>query len=59
MTNAFVRIQRDGKWQPVEIDQLTNGELDRLAQEQPQRGWVWAKFLAKWIRDEALVRPRS
>ncbi len=51
MTGAHVRIERDGKWQPIEIDQLTDQELERLAEEQPERGWVWATYLAKWIRD--------
>lgn len=50
MTGAYIRVQRDGKWENVEIDQLTDGELDGLADEQPDRGWMWAKFLAQWIR---------
>lgn len=51
MTGACVRVERDGKWESIEVDQLTDGELDALCDQQPERGWVWAKFLAKWIRD--------
>ena len=51
MTGAFIRIERGGKWQNIEIDQMTNAELDILATGQPGRGWKWAIFLAKWIRD--------
>jgi len=52
MTGAYLRIKRDGKWGNIEIDQLKDSELDQLALDQgEQRGWVWAKFLAKWIRD--------
>ena len=53
MTGTYVRIERDGKWQSIEIDQLTDAELDTFAaaNHQLERGWTWAKFLAKWIRD--------
>ncbi len=51
MTRAFVRFERQGKFENVEIDQLTDEELDQLAVLDPDRGWAWAKFLAAWIRD--------
>lgn len=52
MTGAWVRIQRGDKWMNVEIDQLTDAELDMFAEQQGiERGWVWAKSLAKYIRD--------
>ena len=50
-TGAFIRIKRDGKWQAIDIVQLTNVELDRFAESVPEAGWRWAKFLAQWIRD--------
>lgn len=51
MTGAYVRILRDG-WESIEVDQLTDAELEEFAKQQGEaRGWVWAKFLAKWIRD--------
>ena len=54
MTGAYLRIKRDGKWGNVEVDQLTDEELENLAEQQPERGWTWARFLAKWIRDNVL-----
>ena len=51
MTGAYLRVKRDGSWTNVEVDQLTNDELDKLELDQPERGWLWAKYLAKWIRD--------
>ena len=51
VTRAFVRIERGGKWQNVEIDQFTDDELESYSKEYPDAGWKWAKSLAKWIRD--------
>ncbi len=50
-TGAYVRIERDGQICNVEIDQLTDMELDVFAWNNENDGWRWAKFLAKWIRD--------
>jgi hypothetical protein len=55
MTEAYVRVQRNDEWLSIEIDQLTNEELDALAEAQPKDGWKWAKFLAGWIRDNTFV----
>jgi len=55
MTGAYVRIQRDGKWENIEFDQLTDEEMEGFAQSQSGfDGWRWAKFLAKWIRDNII-----
>jgi len=51
MTGAYVRVTRDAKWDNIEFDQLTDDEMDCFANESPEDGWKWAKFLAKWIRD--------
>ncbi len=51
MTGFYIRVQRDGKWQAVEIDCLTEAELDAFAASQPDRGWFWVRGLLKWIRD--------
>jgi len=59
MTGAFIRIKRDGKWTEVEIDKMTNDELDQFASEYPERGWMWAKFLAKYIRDFVKTDSRN
>ena len=59
MTGAYVRIARDNEWQNIEIDQLTDQELEDLAGNRPDMGWEWAKFLAKWIRDNIDDAPRD
>lgn len=51
MTGAYVRIKRDDEFQSIEFDQLTDEEIFSFAEEMPNDGWKWAKFLAKWIRD--------
>lgn len=52
MTGAYLRTKRGERWINVEVDQLTDAELNELeTHEGPEQGWVWAKFLAKWIRE--------
>jgi hypothetical protein len=51
MTNAPVRVQRNGEWENIDIDQLTDAELDAFAAGCEPMGWRWAKFLAKWSRE--------
>ena len=51
-TGYFVRAKRDGKWQSLDIVELTDDELDAFERCQaPDKGWQWAKALAGWIRD--------
>jgi hypothetical protein len=58
MTGALVRIQRAGRWQSIEIDQLTDAELHAFAESQPPgSGWNWTILLAKWIRDHVKEEP--
>jgi len=60
ITGAYIRIERDGRWMNVEINTLTDAELDQFAERQgPDRGWIWAKFLAKWIRDHVVDQPEE
>lgn len=49
MTGYYVRIERAGKWGNVEIDRLTDEELEQFMT--PENGRTWAIALAKWIRD--------
>jgi hypothetical protein len=55
MTGAYLTVRRDGRWQSVEIDQLTDAELDRFIAQMEAGGGGdlgrWVKFLAAWIRD--------
>ena len=55
VTGFLVRIKRDGKYQPVDVATMTDDELDALERDQPDRGWPWAKALAKWIRNHVKV----
>ena len=50
-TGAYIRFLRDGEYQILEIDELTDDEFGELEKDYPDRGWMWTKFLAKWIRD--------
>ncbi|KKL99707.1 hypothetical protein LCGC14_1132260 [marine sediment metagenome] len=59
MTGAFVRIERDGKWYNIEIEQLTDGELELFAEQHPNAGWEWTKFLVKWIKDNVQTKQDS
>jgi len=54
VTGAYIRIQRDGRWQAVEFDRLSDAELEAWATANPEEGWRWAKFLAKWIRENVV-----
>jgi hypothetical protein len=56
MTGYYVRIQRDGKWQALDIATLTDEELERL-EKPPEKGWPWAIALARWIRDNVKSAP--
>ena len=52
MIEAYVRIKRNGEWQNLEIDKLTDAELEKYFQDSPKHKVVaWATFLAGWIRD--------
>lgn len=59
---AFVRALRDGKWQSLDVTELTNEELKAWASSEygdgsdelqwGNRGWSWAIFFAAWIREK-------
>ncbi len=53
MTDYVVRIKRDGRFELLDIDELTDAELDEFfAQfDDPTLLANWAKSLARWIRD--------
>lgn len=63
MTGYYVRIERDdGSFADVQINEMTNTELQRFANVERDRkidGWPWVIALAKWIRDNVKqeVRP--
>lgn len=56
MTGIYVRVQADdGKWENLELDALTDAELDRFVAMKKgdvgDDGWNWVRALARWIRD--------
>lgn len=52
-TGYFIRAKtNDGRWISADIATLTDPELDQLEKDYPERGWMWAKALAAWIRDK-------
>jgi hypothetical protein len=56
MTGIYVRVRRDDQWQSVEIDRLTDAELDAFVLDVMGDGHAWTladllKGLAKWVRD--------
>jgi hypothetical protein len=59
MTGSFVRIRRGDAWANVEIDQLTDEELDRFFKKNPADAERWAKLLAAWIRDNCKSEPTT
>lgn len=52
MTGAYVRVKRKGKWQSIEFELLTDKEMEEFSKSQPNDGWKWAIFFAKFLRDE-------
>jgi len=52
MTGAYVRIKRGEKWDNIEIEYLTDEELEEFLTEKDSK--KWAIFLAKFIRDNVI-----
>jgi hypothetical protein len=60
MTGIYVRVHREGAWQNLECDQLTDTELEAFAAAQPvEQGWPWALALLRWIRDNVREPPEN
>jgi len=55
MTGAYVRVKREGGWENVEFELLTDEEMKEFSKSQPKDGWLWAIFLAKYLRDN--IKP--
>ena len=46
MTGAYVRVKREGKWQNVEIEYLTDGERNELFKESSTEDVLkWLNFM--------------
>jgi len=55
MTGAYMRVKRNGKMCNVEFELLTDKEMAQFASADPEIGWKWAIFFAKYLRDK--VKP--
>jgi len=58
MTGIYVRVKRNGKFENVEFELLTDKEMVdfiEMKREQKQDGWSWAVALAKHLRDN--IKP--
>ena len=53
MTGAFVRIERDGKWENIEIEHLTKKEFKKHFDEHPDDKMKWLIFLHDYLGDLA------
>ena len=57
MTGAYLRVKRDGKWDNVEVEHLTDDERKQLLKDDP-RSLKWINLLCKklveveWILDD-------
>jgi len=56
---AYIRIKRDGKYQPVDIAECSQEELNSFAEECPEDGWRWAKSLVLWIQNNVKEVPNG
>ena len=57
-TGYVVRICRAGKWQAVDVAEMTDDELEKFFDPKelsPERLAAWSKALAKWIRENVKV----
>jgi len=48
----YIRINRDGRWQPVDICELTDAEFDEFFERQEKDALVnWLRCVLTWIKD--------
>jgi hypothetical protein len=56
VTGAFLRVQRDGKWQNVEVEHLTDSERENKLKDDP-RLMEWFHLVCKELaRVETLFK---
>lgn len=53
----YVRVQRAGKWESIDVLQLTEGELAWYINQHPDTGWAWFAALRKWVLANAQPLP--
>jgi len=57
VTGLFLRIKRDGKWQAVDVAEMTDDELREEFNKAVTKQHLvrWIVTLAGWIRDNVAV----
>jgi len=58
MTGVYVRVKRNGKWENIEFELLTDKEMEEFVAVKKalkRDGWRWAMCFAKYLRDN--VKP--
>jgi hypothetical protein len=51
MTGAYLRVKRGDEWMPVEVEHLTDAELDeKFLHRTPEELVNWMKMLCKHLR---------
>lgn len=51
MTGAYLRVERDGKWQNVEVEHLTEEELkEKFLKREPEELVNWMSMLCGYLR---------
>jgi hypothetical protein len=51
MTGAYLRVERDGKWQNIEVEHLTEDELKaKFLGREPEELVSWMAMLCKYLQ---------
>lgn len=54
MTGAYLRVNRNDKWENIEIEYLTNEEIDEIFSDKDTKEILgWMKFLVTQLRPVA------
>ena len=56
-TGYFVRAERGGKWQSIDIIELTEPEIEKLFESNPQKAVQFVIALVGWINDHVRFEP--
>jgi hypothetical protein len=58
MTGIFVRVERGGHWENVELDQCSEAEIRQVLEGRTGAELVrWVVTLAAWIRENVQAGP--
>lgn len=59
-TGIYVRIERAGKWQPVDVGEMTEAELGAWTEWMPEaEARRWVVGLVDWIQTQVRMEQRS